>query len=803
VPEAIPHYPPDLHADFLHMRLDLTIEDMNTPVMQVVQKLEFAPIARPMESLTLDAKLLDIVETRSPGRTVGHSTDGEYITYTFDPPIPTGEPTELFTRYIVASPPEGLYWTPATPEWPGRAPQIHTQGEPETSSYWFPCHDYPNDRLTTEIIATVPDGFLVSSNGRLISAQPTGRGSVRYHWLQDKPHVNYLVSLIVGKFDVVDIGTEQLPMPVYVPPGRAIDVERTYGRTPDMVAFFEHRFDEPFPWDRYAQLVVWNFNFGGMENTSATTMHDTAIISADARLDYELTGLIAHELAHQWFGDLITCDSWDHIWLNEGFATYSESLWLEHDQGRDAYQSDMLANFDSVIASDTGVAPDAPGLVSNIYRRPLDTFSKGANPYPKGASLLHMLRMRLGDVPFFTGLGLYVDQHKFGLVETPDFRKAMEEATGESLERFFDQWTTRPGIPRLDIKTTWDDDSSELVIDIRQTQTINGDNPAYAFTLPVFIRAGSGTQQAVTALIYTDRRRLTKRVALTSRPTLVAFDPGMHVLADMAISQPRELWRRQAEEGPSLYARVQAIRALGRDPAIEDSRLLAELAERADLHETTRREAISSLGRRGAQADIRALLDLTPDLPRLRAERIAALAKTSPDSTELAEARAAQLRDAASDQAQSVRAATLRAIGSLRLSSHFDLLATGLRQESQHDAIRRAALSALGAFEDDERALSLVLPYTKRGYLSGTRATAIESAVRLGVAIDEFEPVFTYLGDHERRVHRAAGQAIVDRALPEGLATLRDFADSTDDIREREDALEWLEALESRLEDGR
>jgi aminopeptidase N len=798
------HYPPDLRADFHHMRLDITIEDMNTPVLRAVQKLELEPIAYPMSELTLDAKLIDIAEARSPGRGVSFESDGEQVTYSFDPPVAPAERIDLYTRYTVTNPPEGLYWTPETAEWPGRAAQIHTQGEPETNSYWFPCHDYPNDRLTTEIVATVPKGFVVSSNGRLLSREsPTG-DTVRFHWLQDQPHVPYLVSLIVGQFDIVDLGTDDLPMPVYVPPGRASDVEGTYGRTPDMIDFFSHRFDEPYPWDRYAQLVVWNFNFGGMENTSATTMHDTAILSADARLDHELTGLIAHELAHQWFGDLITCDSWDHIWLNEGFATYSESLWLEHDEGLDAYQADVLANFDRVIAADSGAAPEAPGMVSNVYHRPLDNFFKPANPYSKGASVLHMLRMRLGDIPFFSGLGAYIDEHKFDQVETPDFRKAMEEASGASLEQFFDQWTSRPGIPRLKITSVWEEEASELVITITQTQTINGDNPAYVFTLPVWIKAGTWTSATTTTeVINIDRRRTEARIPLSAPPTLVAFDPGMHVLAEMTIDQDHELWHAQAQRGPSLYARIQAIRALAQGPgANEDTALLSTVAGSDRHHEVVRREAIAALGVRAGQSDAEALLALDLDAPALQVARIAALASMEL-SLNAAESRGSLIRAAATDRATTVRAAAMTAIGNLQLSSHFDLLAAGVNQESQHDSVRRAAITALGAFDADPRSLQLVLPFTKRGYLSSTRATAIEAAVRLGAPEESFEHVYAFLGDYERRVHRAAGQAIVDRALPTGIRPLESFAESTGDRREREDATTWLEALEMRLKNDR
>ena len=307
------NYPPDRIVDHQHMRLEIDIPDMNVPRASAVQTLTVTAIGTPTASLTLDARLLDIRSVTSPGRRVTHEHDGRRLTMRFDPPLEPGIASDIVTTYTISDPPHGLLWLPEDPAWPGRPAQIHTQGQTDTNSYWFPCHDFPNERLITELIVTVPEGYLVSGNGRLL-AREMRPGRTTFHWLQDKPHVNYLVSLIVGKFDVVDLAqaparsrdalrpAKAFEMPVYVPPGRGRDVAGTYGRTPEMIGLFERLTGEAYPWDRYAQLVVWNFGAGGMENTSATTMYDTAIIDPQGLLDGDLDGLIAHELAHQWFG---------------------------------------------------------------------------------------------------------------------------------------------------------------------------------------------------------------------------------------------------------------------------------------------------------------------------------------------------------------------------------------------------------------------------------------------------------------------------------------------------------------------
>src|SRR5690606_32345803 len=210
--------------------------------------------------------------------------------------------------------------------------------------HWFVCHDYPNERMTTELIVDVPAVYSVSSNGRLVSHLTTGDRAV-WHWLQDKPHVPYLVTLVIGTFDIVEIPHDRVPMKVWVPQGLGDQVMQTYGRTGDMIDLFEQRFGVPYPWDRYDKRVVKNFGAGGMENTSATSMYPTAILDSTALLDGDLDGLIAHELAHQWTGDLITCKSWAHIWLNEGWATYCSALWNERRFGEDGYLDSIRNNF--------------------------------------------------------------------------------------------------------------------------------------------------------------------------------------------------------------------------------------------------------------------------------------------------------------------------------------------------------------------------------------------------------------------------------------------------------------------------
>lgn len=808
------NFAPHRVADLRHMRLDILVPDMSTPVMHATQVLTLSPLGGPLTTLTLDAVLMEIESVEAgPGAetTATYAHDGRKLSITFDPPIAEERTVSLITRYRVTDPTRGLVWTPESPALPGRAAQLHTQGQPQTNSYWFPTHDYPNERLTTEIVATVPAGFLVSSNGRLLSrsTEIKARREIEgvpgvaelqpyetFHWLQDKPHVPYLVSLVVGKFDVVDVGVKRrnpkkleypvrVSMPVYVPPGRGPEVEGTFGRTPDMIELFEKLLDEPYPWDRYAQLVVWNFGPGGMENTSATTLYDTALIHPSALDDHDRDSLIAHELAHQWFGDLITCNSWEDIWLNEGFATYLESLWFEHRDGAAGYDADVLDNFDSVLSGDRGSTPDQEPMVSRRWNDPFDAFRRSSNPYPKGASVLHMLRRSLGDEVFFRGVGAYVDRFKYRTVETADFRKVMEEASGRSLEQFFGQWCHRPGVPRLKLEARWDSGRSMLMISGSQTQKIDGDNPAFEFDLPVFVRTDTGPRgmpEGRTLKLRFDGASASAELELPTEPVLVAFDPSLSVLAELTIDQPAQWWLTQLREGPTLAARVQAVRQLRAHKGERVSETLRRLALDRGEHTRMRTEAVASLAARGNAHDVESLATVI-DAWEVREAVVRALGDLAAgkvggeDPAFFGLALNAVTRRAKGDSSDKVRAAALEALGKIGDDREMPLFEAGLGTESQDDRVRQGALAGLGRMAHPD-AMPLVMRYTREDADGRTRAAAVSALAKFARhKPDEVHArLVELLSDRVMRVRMGAALALVEIGGAKSAEALRAWA---------------------------
>lgn len=783
------NYPPDRHADHTHLKIEITVPTMDEPRITGRETLTFRPIARDLSILTLDARAMIVTNVSAPGRKATFGHDGMVLSIALEPPAPLGQETQVIIDYQLQDPPEGLLWTGLNPTKPTRTPQIHTQGQAESNSYWFPCRDFPNERTTTEIIADVPEGFMVSSNGRLLKHEQTLQSGASpnkrevWHWLQDKDHVAYLVSMVIGKFDVVDVGTKTLPMPVYVPPGRGIDVQGTYGRTAEMVAAFEAVLDEKYPWDRYAQLVVTNFNSGGMENTSATSMHDAAIIDADNLDDFEIEGLIAHELAHQWFGDLITCNSWEHLWLNEGFATYFTGIWAEHrvpakDEkpwtgGPTAYERSVLGWYDSVINADTVVAPAGVGFSSNAYAHPGEVFGRPANPYGKGASTLNMLRRKLGDENFFKGLALYVDRFKFKTVETQDLRRVMEEVSGESLEHFFWQWCTRPGIPRVKFETQWDASASTLRVSGTQTQSIDGDNSAFEFSIPVVARLHNGSE-SVGTLTFTGKEA-SLDLPCDVEPSFVEFDPRATTLLGMDLrSQSPEALREQALKGSTLYARVQAIRASSNPDGAKYPDTLADIANNKSEPTWLRVEAYRAFSLPARPQS--AFSFMSTDRWELREAACARLGEFGIERLKAAEpmvqenVRRLLLRAAQDDSSLKVRAAAIRAMGILKDPAFEPIIAKAFDTDSHADTLRQAAIDAAVSW-DSFAMLRRVEMLTGLTHFARTRGAATDAVVKL--AKHEPNEVLALLGklakDRIARVQRTAGDGLVRLGLPEGV----------------------------------
>lgn len=611
------------------MRLEVTIPDMARHEFRGRETLTVQPIARARDVITLDAGkglTFSTITVNGQPAQFEHDKAAAKLRIQLGRAYTPDDKIVLVMTYDAVKPGgggSGLTWSRDDRRTPELDYMMHVQGEPQNNHLWYPCHDFPNDRLSTELLITVPEPYEAVSNGALVSVtrtplppdatpsaptsaptQPTtdnkddadapplaeapARFSRTFHWKQDLPHVNYLVTMVVSRFDIVNVGGPKserpgLWMPVYGPLGSGEAIRQTFANTPAMIAHFEELFGVPYPWDKYAQVLCRDFSAGAMENTGTVTFNSAFGRGRRGSQD----GIIAHELVHHWFGDLVTCKSWEHLWLNEGWATLGEALWAEKVRGHDGYQAAILRNVESeLLTSRRRTLPMDNAMVSHRYRNPDQRFTAADNVYQKGGVVLHMLRERLGDKTFWAGTQLYLKRHGLNQAETDDFRIAMEEVSGQSLERFFDQWCRRPGHPSLDIDYTWTPASADqtadgpgtLAITVEQTQTIDADNPAYAFTLPVYITSAGADGHDAGRYVYvvTDEESVTNRFELSARPKDLDIDPYLTVLARTRVRQPLETTLRQTQPGHTLYTRVRAIRKLAES---DDPRAIHALAK--------------------------------------------------------------------------------------------------------------------------------------------------------------------------------------------------------------------------------
>ncbi|MCA9291637.1 MAG: HEAT repeat domain-containing protein, partial [Phycisphaerales bacterium] len=570
--------------------------------------------------------------------------------------------------------------------------------------------------------------------------------------------------------------------------GRAADLRGTLGRPGGMMDLSEDRFGVPYRGDRNAHLCVKNFGAGGMENTSATSLYPSAVLTETARRDRDLDSLIAHELAHQWTGDLLTCKTWAHIWLNEGWATYGESLWFEHRDGPDGYFDDMRDNF-RVARRDRTDTNDTP-MVSPAYDSPDDVFGRAANPYPKGASILHMLRMELGEHDFWAGVRQYMNERADDVVETNDLRYALEASSGRSLEHFFEQWCYRPGTPDLHVDVRFDGRDRALEIEVEQRQQMSIVTPAFVFTLPVHVRTASGW---TVHEIDVDSRLTSYRVVLDGPPDVVAVDPELHVLKTVEVDKPFAMWMAQIDAGPTVVARHAAIDAIGERDEPEVAARLAGLIRDESVRHTLRitaARALAGLGSRHARATFVELVDAPIDEPRVRRALVDGLAGVD---REIAVSRL--LDAAAADASEACRVAAIRGLARHRATEATSLLVDLVNVPSQHDDIRRAALDALADLDASE-GLDRAIECAAYGHLDRARPTAIATMATLAHHDTErVVPLLVgYLDDPEGRTVNAAIDALGRVNTDESRQALQRVADTSVDAGRRRRAERALES---------
>jgi aminopeptidase N len=561
------------------------------------------------------------------------------------------------------------------------------------------------------------------ANGKLINVADAANGMKTWTWRESVPSSTYLITVVAGEFDEVKDSWRGIPVTYYAPKGRGDRLSISYSRTPQMIELFSKKLGVDYPWEKYAQSMVDDFVAGGMENSSATTNTSQSLQHPKLAPEF-LTGqddLISHELGHQWFGDLVTCKDWGDIWLNEGFATFMETVWSEAHFGKDE------ADYERWEAAHQWFGDP------NLYTAPIvrhdfnDSGEFDGNAYTKGGWVLYMLRHQLGEDAFYRGLKHYLEVNRGKNVVTADLAKAIEEATHTNVDQFFNQWLYGAGAPRFDLSYKYDDAKHEVALTVKQTQKVEGHVGLFRIPTEVEITTASGPK-LFPITVSGEKDTATFTFPADGAPLMVLFDKGGHVLKSAEFHKEKKEWLYQLKNATELADRADAISALGKLKG--DDEVVAALAGtvRSDKAWGVRANAADALGQLGGPAASKQLLEAlnTAAEPWVRNRVVSALGNFKDDA-----AIAAKLTSVAGDDSSyRARAAALQALGRLKAPGALVTLDAAVRADSPDGFLRNAALRSMGGLGDD-KAVPLLREWAAPGKAIDSRNAAIASLARL------------------------------------------------------------------------
>ena len=481
--------------------------------------IQFKPLKDNFKNIEFDAADLrfESVKLEPENKDLAFKTSGEKIYLSLDKTYSTKDLISVRFRYST-KPDKGVYFVDAKKEDEKviRHAQIWTQGEPEEARHWFPSYDFPDDKATSEQYITVGNGEIAIGNGEQLETVENADGTKTFHYKMAVPHSTYLTSFVVGTYAKVSDSYKNIPLGFYMYPGSEAVAQTAYGNTKNMMRIFEELTGIAFPFNKYDQTMVAKFQFGGMENVTATTMADTEILLNPPGV---VEDLVSHELAHSWFGNMVTCRNWAELWLNEGFATYMEAAYREKAYGRADYLRKLREDA-QVFMTDDAVNRNRHALY-NLEARPDDSIFDATN-YQKGGLVIHTLRETVGTENFWKAVNLYLNRHKFQNVETPNLQRAMEEVSKMDLDWFFRQWVYGGGYPKIKIEQNYNFQTGRLELIVRQIQEANKLTPE-AFVLPMEVELTTADGVKIEKLKI-KKREETFSIKLGQQPTKIVFD---------------------------------------------------------------------------------------------------------------------------------------------------------------------------------------------------------------------------------------------------------------------------------------
>ena len=752
LPGAYPHYNPDRPGQVEHIALDLVF-DIPKKSYSGSCSVTIKPVVDGVSSLTMDAVDLKIESVKVGKTKQSFDYDGQQLKVVLKTPTTADKPFTLTIDYAVENPQRGIYFVGPDQHYPDKPSQIWTQGEDEDSRFWFPCFDYPGQLATSEIRAQVPKKFKVVSNGELVSTESKGTDKI-YHWKLDKPHPSYLMTLAIGEFDEIADEWQGRPVRYFFEKGREVEAKLTMGKTPQMLDALSQWFGYPYPFSKYDQVCVSDFIFGGMENTTTTLLTDRCLIDQRAAIDnVRAETLVAHELAHQWFGDLIVINHWSQAWVKEGAATYSEVLWIEKTQGQDEAFYYHLNHARAYLSEDK--SRYRRPLVTHIYREAIELYDR--HIYEKGSCVYHMIRMELGDELFTRALRTLLEDNAHSTVETIDLLRAIDKATGRNLRFLFDQYVYRGGHPDYKVGYSWDSDSNLAKLTVTQTQVEDGKSQVQEGLFDLKVPIGFGYvkdgKQLKTFKVRIHEREQALYFPLETKPDFVSFDVGNHLLKTVELTYPLAELKAQLQFDPDPISRLLAAEALAKKGSLEAVAAL-EKALKEEPFWAVRAEVAEQLGSvQLSQAEAALISGLKDKHPKVRRAVVTALGDVK--ATDSYKALKGVVEKG--DESYYVEASAVRSLGKIGTATldgkdkekkTLKLLDTVLKERAGwNEVVRSGAIAGLSQFKSSEAALELLLPYTELGVPQPLRLAAIRAlgAISTGQEKKETEKILERL----------------------------------------------------------
>ena len=535
----------DREVDIHHIKIDVSV-NIEAGMVKGNVTHTFSPFSSSLDAFSLDAEDMTILRARLAGKDIGFNQANDKVYLTLNKSMSWEDTAKVRLDYT-ANPRKGTYFIKPDETYPEKPLQAWTQGEDMDNHHWVPLYDYPNDKATFEVSLTVEKKFTALSNGELVSVKNNKDGTHTWHWHEHFPMVSYLISYVIGEFEKVEDSYNGIPVNYWVYEENKHEALRSFGLTTDMMKYFGNRTGIEYPYEKYDQVIIDDFMFGGMENITLTHNTDRTMFDEFAAPDVSSDGLVAHELAHQWFGDMLTTRNWAHAWLNEGFATFFSRKYRENKFGFDEGEYIRFGEINGYFGSNKKWRRST---VQHKFYESMDVFD--GHIYAKGSLILNMLQDYIGDDAFWRFIQHYTKENQYKNVETPDLKKAIEETTGQNMDWFFKQWIYEPGFPEYNVTWKYNQRNKSVKLTVKQTQKNTN-----IFKMPIQIQIDDKLKT-----VWIEDKEMVYEVPSEKRPKMVIFNAGMRIPCKLTFHKSISEWILQLEKGPHILDRIAAANEL-------------------------------------------------------------------------------------------------------------------------------------------------------------------------------------------------------------------------------------------------